>query len=73
MQRDAEEAKASRRSAWKRIGDLADAIKSQSVDCGSAGMCRAWAEEIRMQCVIIHNLEVIIDLEKGGRKIAHDT
>lgn len=62
MERDPVEAKEARLSAWKRIGDLADAIKRQSEIRGNASACRAWAEEIRLQCVIIHNLDVVIDL-----------
>lgn len=72
MKRSAAEAKEALRSAWQRVGDLADAIKSQSKAQGSPSMCRSMAEEIRMQCVIIHNLEVIIDLEKGGKESAND-
>ena len=43
--------------AWKRIGELTKAIKRQYEGTNrNAKLCKAWAEEIKLQCEIIETI-----------------
>lgn len=44
-------------AVWGRIINLAEAIIKQSKEEGSVSMCKAWAQEIIMQCDILKENE----------------